>query len=176
MRAYLQDLRLLKTAGYLWGKLFLGNTVPGWLIALGSVHVQNTKAASVLGSLWTRHRQELRDRHGQTAGHRETTGLFWSVRTAAVCEQASVGIAAPGAKAGEGRQGLLRQGWKRCGGQEDSQEHSLAFAGLSPWPLRGNIQTSEILAGRERYWLEERVIGWKYCCHLASARDRKRDS
>ena len=53
MRAYLQDLRLLKTAGYLWGKLFLGNAVPGCLIALGSIHVQNTKAASVLDGLRT---------------------------------------------------------------------------------------------------------------------------
>lgn len=51
MRAYLQDLGLLKTAGYLWGELFLGSAVLGQLIALGSLHVQNTKTASVLDSL-----------------------------------------------------------------------------------------------------------------------------
>lgn len=41
--AYLQDPRLLKTAGHLWGNLFLGDAVPGWLRALGSEHACGTQ-------------------------------------------------------------------------------------------------------------------------------------
>lgn len=159
MRAYLQGLPLLKAAGYLWGKLFLGNAVPGWLTALGSVHVQNTKAASVLDGWRRRHRQELRARQGQAAGHSGTAGLFWSARRAAACPRASAGIVVPRAKAEEGRQGLLRPGWKWWLGSKD---HSPAFAGISPWPLRGTSQNSEVLAGSEIYQLEVLLSpGWR---------------
>lgn len=41
--AYLQDPLLLKAAGHLWGNLFLGDAVPGWLRALGSVHACGTQ-------------------------------------------------------------------------------------------------------------------------------------
>lgn len=43
VKAYHRDLRHLKAAGYLQGKLFLGSTVPGWPVALGSIDVQQTK-------------------------------------------------------------------------------------------------------------------------------------
>jgi len=116
MRAYLQDLRLSETAGYLWGELFVGNAVPGWLVALGSVRVQKTKAASAPDSLRTRCRQELGDRHGQTAGHTETTGPFCSARMAAVCKQASAGIAVPKERR-QSREGRGCRDWDGNGGR-----------------------------------------------------------
>lgn len=74
-KPYHPDLCLLKTAGYPGGKLFLGKAVPGQPAALGSVHVRQTKAASVPGGLRPRRGQEPRQARADSEAQ-QTTGPF----------------------------------------------------------------------------------------------------
>lgn len=85
--------------------------------------------------------QELGARHGQGTGHSRKTELLWAGRRAESCEEAAVGTTVPWQRRGN------RGCRDRDGNRGGSQDHSLAFAGISPWLLKGNIQTSNTMPG-----------------------------
>lgn len=88
-----------------------------------------------------RHPQELGTGHRQGTGHSRKTELLWVGRRAESREEAAVGTTVP----------RHRRGGRGCrdwdGNRGGSQHHSLAFAGMSSWLLKGNIQISNIMPG-----------------------------